>query len=166
MILEKSDYESLYRLVHKNFCDTPIDSPKFFELGDLKKKLKEAMIQVIDLPSEPQLIPGKEYTMRNGEKAYFLGVSPSKGKNVFEQQDVLWLYDGLAYFDSGGFHYRDYDIIIEPEKKEPRVIYINEYNDPTDPYGHPHDTLDKAKGAGDYIGSKYIRTIKFIECLD
>jgi hypothetical protein len=117
---------------------------------------------LIDLPTEPQLISGKEYAMRNGEKAYFVGTS-KQGHNVFEQNGGLWLYDGLAYCGCD-FNVRDFDIILEPEKKEPRTIYVNEF-DGTVEGSFAWLTEEDAKAAVS-PRHKNPRTIKFVEVIE
>jgi hypothetical protein len=117
---------------------------------------------LIDLPTEPQLISGKEYTMRNGGKAVFLNAAPN-GMNVFYHvyNETVWKYYGLKFNTRSDSRF---DIILEPEKKEPRTIYVNEYHT-----GIKRSLVWETRQEGLDMGAKlgdYVRTIKFVEVIE
>jgi hypothetical protein len=119
---------------------------------------------LIDLPTEPELIVGKEYTMRNGEKAVFLAAAPNN-QNVFYHVDdkKVYVYNQLNWSKCKA-EKTDFDIIIEPEKKEPRTIYVNEF-DGTVEGSFAWLTEEDAKAAVS-PRHKNPRTIKFVELIE
>lgn len=111
---------------------------------------------------ELKFIPGKDYRMKNGQKAKFLAVAPNE-INVFYHYD-----DGNIYRYNGtrlDLHDDDieYDIISEwEEPRKPRVYYRNEYKAE---YFHGWFlTPDSAKKC--ILEEGFVRTVKFQEVIE
>ena len=115
-----------------------------------------------------KLIPGKDYRMRNGEKAKFMGMTPND-RNVFYHyiDEDIYNYNG-SNFDLDDDNETEWDIISEwEEPREPRVWWVNEYKNVSGNifYGSAWESEEDCKrNAPETVN--YIRTIKLQEVIE